>query len=415
MIPLSEAQAQVFSAVTRLPVVEVPLADALGLVLAEPLAATGPIPPFANTAVDGFAVRAADTAGATPDSPVRLEIVANLACGQAPSTPVGPGEAIRIMTGAPIPDGCDAIVMVEDTSLDGTATSNGDKLGGVLIGKAARLGDAIRPAGGDLAEGDLAFPAGTVLGPAHLGVCSSLGHATIPVYRRARVAVMSTGDELVPPGEPLGIGQIRDSNRPMLLSLVAQAGAEVVDLGVAKDDEAYIRERVEHAMATCDVLVTSGGVSMGDYDYVKLALDRLGKLTWFQVAIKPAKPLAFGSFDGRLVFGLPGNPVSSHVSFELFARPAILQMMGHERPFRPVLRGVAEHDMRRSSDGKIHLDRVRVTRDGDRLTAARAGSQASNVLSAMALSNALALLPDGTGVAAGETVDLMMIDLPAGY
>jgi len=410
VIPLEEAQKQILATVPRLATVTVPLGEALGLVTAEPLAATEPIPPFANTGVDGYAVRAADTAGAAPGSPVRLRVVGELPAGRAPTVPVGPGEAIRIMTGAPVPDGADAIVMVEDTAVEGGAG------GLVAISRAAREGDHVRPAGGDLAVGAAAIPAGALLGPAHLGVVSSLGHAAVTVFRRPRVAVMSTGDELVPPGEPIEIGQIRDSNRPMLIAQVAQAGCEPVDFGIGVDDEAVITERLEKAAATCDAVVTSGGVSMGDYDIVKLVLSRMAEMEWWQVAIKPAKPLAFGMLGGVPVFGLPGNPVSSNISFELFARPALLQMMGQSRRFRPVQVGMAEHDMRRRPDGKLYLDRVTLRRDDSgRLLAARVGVQASNVLSAMALSDGLALLPDGEGVGTGEPVDVMRLDLPADH
>jgi molybdenum cofactor synthesis domain-containing protein len=409
VIPLEETQNRILATVPRLPTASVALADALGLVTAEDLAATEPIPPFANTGVDGYAVRAADTAGATPESPVRLRVVDELPAGKAPTVPVGPGEAIRIMTGAPAPEGADAIVMVEDTAKE-------DDGGVAVIRKEAQPGDHIRPAGGDLDVGDRAFPAGSVLGPAHLGTVASLGQPTVTVVRRARVAVISTGDELVPPGEPLTIGQIRDSNRPMLMALVTQTGCEAVDFGIGVDDEAVITERLEKAAATCDAVVTSGGVSMGDYDIIKMVLSRIAEMNWWQVAIRPAKPLAFGMLSGVPVFGLPGNPVSSHVSYELFARPALLQMMGHSRRFRPVTPAVAAHDMRRRVDGKLHLDRVTLERDGSgQLVAASAGAQASNVLSAMAIADGLVLLPDGEGVVAGETVDVMRLDLPADH
>ncbi|HKN39602.1 MAG TPA: molybdopterin molybdotransferase MoeA, partial [Acidimicrobiia bacterium] len=240
MIPLEEARNRILATVPRLPAVSVALGEALGLVTVEDLAATEPIPPFPNTGVDGYAVRAADTAGATPEAPVRLRVVAELPAGKAPTVPVGPGEAIRIMTGAPAPDGADAIVMVEDTSVEGGG--DGEV---VAIRKAARPGDHVRAAGGDLAVGDAAIAAGSVLGPAHLGVVASLGQPTVAVVRRPRVAVMSTGDELVPPGEPLTIGQIRDSNRPMLMALVAQAGCEPVDFGIGVDEEGVITERQE--------------------------------------------------------------------------------------------------------------------------------------------------------------------------
>jgi molybdopterin molybdotransferase len=406
VIPLADVQARILESVAPLPPVTVALAEALGLATAEPVTATEPVPPFANTAVDGYAVQAADTAGASAGAPVRLQVVGELPAGRAPTVSVGAGEAIRIMTGAPVPGGADAIVMVEDTEVDGDS---------VLVGRPAQPGDHVRPAGGDLAPGAGVFPAGTVLGGAHLGVLASLGYAEVKVVRRPRVAVMSTGDELTPAGEPLSPGRIRDSNRPMLLALVAQAGCEPVDLGIARDEEADISGRLERAVATCDALVTSGGVSVGDYDLVKAVLDRMGDLRWYQVAIKPAKPLAFGLVGGKPAFGLPGNPVSSHVSFELFARPALLQMMGHAHRFRPVAQAEAAEDLRRRPDGKLHLDRARIWREGGRQLVSRTGVQASNVLSAMALANGLALIPDGPGVAAGDRVEVMVLDAPADH
>ncbi len=406
LAPLDETRAAILAAVSRLPADDVALADAVGLVLASDVVAAEPVPPFANTAMDGYAVRAADTEGASEDAPVRLRVVDELPAGRAPSTPVGDGEAIRIMTGAPMPDGADAIVIVERTQRDGDNA--------VLIGAVAAPGDHIRRPGGDLEAGEVAFPAGTVIGPAHVGVLASIGAATVCVYRRARVGVLSTGDELVPiDGGALAPGQIRDSNRPMLVALARDAGTDVVDLGLAIDDEDHIVGRLEQAFATCDAVLTSGGVSMGDYDYVKAALDRFGALEWRQVAIKPAKPLAFGIVQGVPVFGLPGNPVSSLVSFELFARPALRRMMGYAAVRRPEVTARAAHAFRRRPDGKIHLDRVHVEwRDRDGWTgyvAASTGDQASNVLSATAAANAFALIPDGDGLAEGDDVTVMLL------
>ena len=406
MIPLAEMQELVLASVQRLEPVEVGLREALGLVLAADVIAGEAVPPFPNTGMDGYAVRAADTAGAAPAAPVRLHVVGELPAGAAPSTPVGPGQAIRIMTGAPMPDGADAVVMVERTEPAAD--------GGVLIEHAATPGEHVRPAAGDLAPGDLVFPAGTRLGPAHLGVLASVGVRDAPVVRRARVGVMSTGDELVERGA-LAPGQIRDSNRPMLLASLADSGVDAVDLGSAPDDEAIITRTLEDALSSCDAILTSGGVSVGDYDYVKAALDRLGELSWRQVAIKPAKPIAFGIVTGRPVFGLPGNPVSSLVSFELFARPALLQMMGNEHRFRPVVPAVAEAPMARKRDGKLHLDRVRVAYRDGRYRAGRSGAQFSNVLSATAAANGLALLPDGDGVPEGGDVEVMRLDWPADH
>jgi molybdenum cofactor synthesis domain-containing protein len=405
VIPLADVQREILGAVAQLAPVTVPVRDALGLVTTRDVIAGEAVPPFANTAMDGYAVRAADTAGAGPEAPVRLTVAGELPAGRAPTRPVGEGEAIRIMTGAPMPDGADSVVMVEYTERDGDA---------VRVLRSARPGDHVRAAGGDLAAGDLVFPAGTALGPAHLGVLTSSSFEDVEVVPRARVGVLSTGDELVERG-PLRPGQIRDSNRPMLLGQVTDAGAVAADLGLAPDDESIITRTLEDALASCDAVLTSGGVSVGDFDYVKSALGRLGRMQSWQVAIKPAKPLAFGVIDGTPVFGLPGNPVSSLVSFELFARPALLLMMGHTARFRPEVTATAERGMPRKPDGKLHLDRVRVRAEGDSWFAARTGEQASNVLSATATANGLTLLPDGDGVPEGGEVRVMRLDWPADH
>jgi molybdopterin molybdotransferase len=410
VIPLSDAQTRVFSGLERLPSQSVAVADALGLVLSADIVATEPIPPFANTAMDGYAVRAGDTVGASDANPVELRVVGELPAGRAPTIAVGPHEAIRIMTGAPVPDGADAIVMVEQTERVDD---------GVRVMKQARTGDHVRFAGGDVTTGATVSTAGTVVRAAHLGVLASLGIAQVEAVPRARVAVLSTGDELVERG-PLAPGQIRDSNKPMLLALVEEAGAIAVDLGRARDDEAAITKAIATAADTCDALVTSGAVSVGDYDFVKTAIEAVARdrpgsdFVWAQVAIKPAKPLAFGRIGRVPVFGLPGNPVSSHVSFELFARPALRMMMGHAEPGRPRLQARAAHDFGRRPDGRLYIERVVLTRaDDGTFVAARSGVQASNVLSGMARANGLALLPDGPGVSAGEELTVLVLDLPA--
>jgi molybdopterin molybdotransferase len=397
LIALDEAQRRVLAECVPFHPTAIALGDALGCVTSVELRADENVPPFANTAMDGFAVRADDaTVGA------RLKIVATLPAGRAPDRVVGVGEAVRIMTGAPIPEGADAIVMVEDTTVDDD--------GCVVIGRAARAGDHVRPAGEDLAAGQVAFEPFTVLAPGHLGVLASLGYQRVPVFRRARVGVLSTGDELVDDGGPLRPGQIRDSNRPTLLAMVREAGCDAVDLGVVADDEAAIAAILERGLAECDALVTSGGVSMGDFDYIKVVLDRMGAMRWWQVAIKPAKPLAFGIVSGKPVFGLPGNPVSSMVSFELFARPALRRMMGHRDPFRSSVDAIADEEMRRRPDGKVHFVRVVASTGVDgRWHVRSSGGQASNLLRAMALANALAIMPDGEGVAEGEEVEVMLL------
>lgn len=404
MRPLEEVLAEVLSAVGPLEPVVVPIAEAVGSVLAEALVAPEDVPPFANTAMDGYAVRAADTTEATADRPVTLEVVGDLPAGHPPRAAVGPGQAVRIMTGAPIPDGADAIVPVERTERS-TA--------GVRVLGPASPRDHIRPAGGDVRRGETVFAPGEVLGPAAIGVLASLARATVRVHPRPRVAVISTGDELVEGGGPLAAGQIRDSNRPMLCELVREAGAVPIDLGIARDDEAALEARLLAAAAEHDAIVTSGGVSVGDYDVVKAVLSRIGVLRWSQIAVKPAKPFAFGVIGTTPVFGLPGNPVSSHVSFELLARPALRRLAGHPRPLRLPVAAIAAAAFDRRADGKVHYDRVVVTVDGDgRHHARRSGGQGSNVLSGMARANGLAVLPDGPGVPEGGVLQVLLLGEP---
>ena len=397
MIGVEEAQQAILDACPVLESQSLPLADALGCVTSAGVVAGHDVPSFANSAMDGFAVRAADTAGA----PVTLEVVGTAAAGSAPGVAVGPGQAVRIMTGAVVPAGADAIVMVERTSSDGAK---------VTIEVPASVGDHVRHPGEDIRACQVLFDAGTELGPGHLGVLASVGATTVDAHPRARVGVLSTGDELTSTPGDLLPGQIRDSNRPMLLALVAQAGWEPVDLGSVPDDEAAITAAIGRGVAECDAILTSGGVSVGDFDYVKVVLDRLGDMHWWQVAVKPAKPLAFGVVDHTPVFGLPGNPVSSMVSFELFARPALRSMTGHRDLYRPQLPAVADEPLRRQRDGKLHLVRVVATTDEEgRIHVRSSGGQASHLLRAMALANALAVLPDGDGVHANETVKVMLL------
>ena len=401
MTPLEDAQTFVLSSCPPAEPVEVGFVEAEGLVLADDVVATEQVPPFDNTAVDGYAVHAADTVGAATD-PVVLPVVGEVAAGAFTDHVLQPGEAIRIMTGAPIPAGADAVVMVEDTERVGD-----DR---VRISAVVEPGAAVRGAGDDVEPGDLLFETGTIATPAVVGVLASINARTVRAYPRARVAVMSTGDELVEDGRPLEPGEIRESNRRMLAGMLRETGCEVVDLGVVRDDEDELERVLCGAAADCDAIVTSGGVSMGDYDVVKAVLGQIADMTWMQIAIKPAKPFAFGKIDGTPVFGLPGNPVSSIVSFEMLARPALRRMMGHQRLARPSVVAVTDDELARRPDGKVHLMRV-VADFGDdgRCHVRSARAQGSHQLAATAMANAIAIVPDGDGLPAGAEVAVVMM------
>jgi molybdenum cofactor synthesis domain-containing protein len=405
MITLEDARARVLAGCEPLAVSHLPLDECLGCVTSEAIVAAEAVPPFPNSAMDGYAVRAADTVGASPDHPVKLSVTGVLAAGAAPEVDVRSGEAVRIMTGAPFPPGADAVAIVE-------VTATADDGSAVLVHQPAGAGDHVRPAGEDIASGQEVFPAGTVLGPGHLGVLASIGREKVATRGRAVVGVLSTGDELVDGAGLLRPGQIRDSNRHTLLALAHQNGFGTVDLGTAPDDEQAIRDAIERGVAACDALLTSGGVSMGEFDYVKKVLDDIGDMQWMQIAIRPAKPLAFGLVAGTPIFGLPGNPVSSMVSFELFARPALRRMMGYpaDQLDRPRIRAIADEPLRRRPDGKLHLARVVASWAPDgRCHIRSSGGQASNLLRAMALADALAFVPDGDGIAAGNEADVWML------
>ena len=404
MIPLHEAQEVVLAGCKPLTPVQVAYSDMTGRVLAQDVVATEDVPPFSNTAVDGYAVRAAGT----EQTPVELRVVDTLAAGAEPKIAVNAGEAIRIMTGAPMPSGADAVVMVEDTQRVGETH--------VLISRSAKVHDGVRDAGSDVRAGETVFVPGTVLNAAGVGVLASVNARTVRAFPRARVALLSTGDELVVDGSPLRIGQIRESNLTMLDSMIAATGCEVINLGVVRDDEAELERVFREVTERCDAIVTSGGVSMGDFDVVKAVLSKIATMQWMQMAIKPAKPFAFGqlqSSDGRTIpiFGLPGNPVSSLISYELLARPALRKMMGHtENLMRPAIHAVLDSPLKRKQDGKIHFMRVfgEFAEDG-RLHVRDSGPQGSHQLASTAMANGLAQVPDGNGLQAGEHVPVYLL------
>lgn len=394
--PLAEARSQVLEAMTRTAVVEVPVADALCRVTAAPLVASEPVPPFANSAVDGFAVRHGDAAAV----PVVLDVIEDVPAGRVPMRAVGPGQATRIMTGAPTPEGADAIVMVEDTvSLDGSRVQ-------ILAVPAANA--HVRAAGGDVGVGDVVVDAGVRLTARHLASIASTG-GSVAVAQPPVVALMSTGDEVVPPATtPLDPGMIRDTNRALISSLLSDLRIPIVDLGIIGDDLGSLRVAYQRAAAESDLIISTGGVSMGDYDFVKQVLGETGSVEFWRVAMQPAKPFAFGSVSGVPLFGLPGNPVSTFVAFEQFVRPAMLHAMGAENLLRPRIRGTMGEDVSTSPDKDVFL-RVLLAQDNGAFVAVKSGGQGSNVLSALASAEAFAVIPVGVGnVSAGEHVTLEM-------
>jgi molybdopterin molybdotransferase len=418
LVPLEDVQELVLSRCSPLGAVDVPVAEAAGAVLAGDVVVEEPIPPFANTAMDGYAVRSADVVTA----PVELRVLGVMAAGAAPpASALGAGETWQIMTGAPMPPGADAVAIVERT----------ERLedGRVRVLDSAGPGANVRPAGSDYQVGTLALAAGTLLTPAHLGVLASVGRATVSVWRRPVVGVMSTGDELVEAGAALQPGQIRDSNRVTLGAFVRAAGFPVVDLGCVRDTKEALEAALLGALDRCDVVLSSGGVSKGEFDFVKVVLDRLatqaagegGEAFELGVSIRPAKPLALawlprsgradlagGTSSPAVFFGLPGNPVSAVVSYLVVALPAMRKMAGWSDPLPRSVAAVALDQLRAASDGRLNLLRVSasVGRDG-RLAVRSAGGQQSHQLSGLTAANALAVVPSGATVEAGDVVDVI--------
>ncbi len=416
MISVEEARDRILAFFDRLPAERKPLLDALGQVLAEDVVAPFDIPPLDNTAMDGYAVRAADTAGASESSPVELRVVADLAAGYIHETPLGPGEAIRIMTGAPMPPGADAIVPFEETDEILRGPNEAPRKGAtVRVMKAANVHANIRFRAEDVKQGQAVVPAGRVLRPSEVGVLASIGLNEVAVYRRPVVAVLSTGDEITEPGQPLLPGRIYDANAYSVAAMVRKFGGIPRLLGVSRDTVEDMTRKI-HEGLDADMLVTSAGVSRGDFDVVKDVLAREGAIDFWTVRMKPGKPLAFGAFtapDGRRVghLGLPGNPVSSMVSFELFGRPAIFKMLGRSDWERPIIRAVTR-DRVVNADGRRFYARCIVSRGEDgRWYADLTGPQGSGILTSMSAANALTIIPESLPEAKpGDEIEVMMLD-----
>lgn len=384
---VDEAREAVLASIGALPEVEVELTEALGMTLAEDVAAGYDIPPFDNSAMDGYAVRAADIAGASPQRPAELFILGDLPAGRAPGVSVERGQALRIMTGAPLPRGADAVVPVEATRSEGQR---------VYILEGVARGENVRRAGEDVRAGETVLEAGREVTAAELGMLASLGYARVRCFRRAVVGIISTGDELVDVGEELTPGKIRDSNSYTLYGMVREAGAEPMRLGVVRDDASLLERAILENLERVDLFVTSGGVSVGDYDMVKDVLGKLGEMNFWKVAMRPGKPQAFGRIGGKPLFGLPGNPVSVMVSFEQFVRPALLKMMGRRDLFRPTVTAVLDAPLGRKT-GRTEFIRVVASWREGRYHARPTGPQGSGILSSMVKGNALAVLPEEVG------------------
>ena len=409
MLSVPEASARILEHIAPLALERVPLLDALGRVLAEPVRAPMTLPAWDNSAMDGYAVRAADIGSASRERPVRLRVLETVAAGAFPTYRVSDGEAIRIMTGAPVPEGADTVVRVEDTD---AGTSD------VLVRESRDAGRNVRPRGEDFCEGDALVEAGAVLGPAQLGVLASVGRVAVLAHRRPRVGILGSGDELVDVDcfhEVLAGRKIVSSNGYTLHALVRDAGGDPVNLGIARDDPGSLRDHLARS-AGCDLLVTSAGVSVGEFDYTRDVLAALGaELKFWRVRMRPGAPLGFGLLHGMPWIGLPGNPVSAMVTFELFVRPVVRRMLGHVRLFRRPVPVVLEEAV--SIGARLtHFYRCIVsTRDDGTATARLTGPQGSGILTSMSRANALLVVPeDRPRVDAGETLHALPLGEAAG-
>lgn len=416
--PLSEyltvqaALKMVLDGVSALPSEAVPLPQAIGRILAAPVVANDALPPFTNSSMDGYALRAADVQAASAESPVALRVVGDVAAGSMPDVTVTGGTAVRIMTGAPAPKGADAVVPVEATD-EPWRDSERPLPSQIRIKQRVKAGDYLRHPGEDIEAGTQVLDAGHQIRPQEIGVLASLGVAQVQVIRQPRVGILATGDELIGIEQPLRPGKIRNSNGYTQAAQVQALGALPVSLGVARDTEADVRAKLQIGLDQgVDLFVSSAGVSVGAYDVVKAVLEAEGNVGFWRVRMRPGKPLAFGTYQGVPYLGLPGNPVSAMVSFERFARAAILKMAGHQQLDRPQLPVKVLESF--TSDGRESYIRAVVQRsEGGRYTAVTTGSQGSHIMTSLAQANALLIVPEGvTQVNIGDTLTAWMLDWP---
>ncbi len=404
MISVEEALERILAQIQPLEVTTVPLAQSQGLVLAEDIVAQEDMPPFANSAMDGYALLSKDSK-AREGLPPRLRVTGGVAAGYVAEHAVEEGTAMRIMTGAPVPPGADSVIQVELTR------SQGPESEWVEILQEVAPGNNIRPAGEDMRRGQQVLARGTEIGPWEIGVLATLGRANVPVIRRPRVSILGTGDEVIEVDEALRPGKIRNSNSYLLEAAVRKAGAEPRRLGVARDTVESLREKFSVAVQS-DLIITSGGVSVGDFDLVKDIMREQGEINFWRINLRPGKPVAFGHIGGVPLLGLPGNPVSAAVTFELLGRPVIRKMLGHSRLLRPQIDVIVEDGVSEVVSRR-HYVRARVELRDGRFVARTTGNQGSNITTSLLNANAFIVVPEG-GVAIhpGDTAKAIMLDWP---